>query len=339
MRNIMESRTLSEEYGHAAEEIPQANSIFQQPYWLEAVSPGQWGAAVVSSGGHVVARLPYVMHKEFGLTRLVMPKLTKFLGPWISPATGKYASELARQKDLMFSLIGQLPRFDSFAQNFHYSITNWLPFYWKGFSQTTRYSYVLDDIQDEERLWSELQGNIRREIRKAGRQVEVRDDLGIDSFLELNKKTFARQGMPLPYSRELVLRIEAVLGQRNQRRIFFAVDTHSRIHAALYLIWDGDSAFYLMGGADPDLRNSGSSSLLMWEAIRFSSSVTKRFDFEGSMVEPIERFFRGFGARQQPFFTITSMTRRMQWYSLYLDIADRVSNILRQRMISLPDRS
>ncbi|MDX9761231.1 MAG: GNAT family N-acetyltransferase [Desulfomonilia bacterium] len=339
MKNTMESRTLSGEYGNTAEEISQANSIFQQPYWLEAVSPGQWGAAVVSSGGHIVARLPYVIHKELGLTRLIMPKLTKFLGPWISPATGKYASELARQKDIMFGLIGQLPRFDFFAQNFHYSITNWLPFYWKGFSQTTRYSYVLDDIHGEERLWSELQGNIRREIRKAGRQVEVRDDLGIDSFLALNRKTFARQGMPLPYTRELVLRIDAVLGQRNQRKIFFAEDTKGRIHAALYLIWDSDSAFYLMGGADPDLRNSGSSSLLMWEAIRFSSTVTRRFDFEGSMLEPIERFFRGFGARQQPFFTITSTTRRMRWYSLYLDISERVSKILRQRLATLPIRS
>lgn len=335
----MESRTLPEEHGNPAPEIPQANSLFQQPYWLDAVSPGQWGAAVVTSGGHVIARLPYAIRKEFGLTRLIMPKLTKFLGPWLSPATGKYASELARQKDVMFSLIGQLPRFDFFTQNFHYSITNWLPFYWKGFSQTTRYSYVLDDIQDEKRLWSELQGNTRREIRKAGRQVEVRDDLGIHSFLELNRKTFARQKMPLPYSRELVLRIDAALGQRNQRRIFSAADTRGRIHAALYLIWDSDSAFYLMGGANPDLRNSGSSSLLMWEAIRFSSTVTRRFDFEGSMVEPIERFFRGFGARQQPFFTIVSMTRRMRLYSLCRKAADRVFNGLRQWMTALPSWS
>jgi hypothetical protein len=332
----MESRTLSEKYEHPAAEIPQANSIFEQPYWLDAVAPGRWGAALVSSGGNITARLPYVMEKEFGLTRLVMPKLTKFLGPWLSPASGKYANELARQKDAMFGLIGQLPRFDFFAQNFHYSITNWLPFYWKGFSQTTRYSYVLDDLQDENRLWSELQGNIRREIRKAGRQVEVRDDLGIDTFFELNRKTFARQGMPLPYSRELILRIDAVLRQRNQRRIFSAVDSGSRIHAALYLIWDSNSAFYLMGGADPDFRNSGSSSLLMWEAIRFSSTVTRRFDFEGSMLEPIERFFRGFGARQQQYFSIVSMTRRMRLYSLYRNIVDRVSNHMRHKTTVVP---
>ena len=28
------------------------------------------------------------------------------------------------------------------------------------------------------------------------------------------------------------------------------------------------------------------------------AGVTRRFDFEGSMLQPVERFFRAFGARQ-----------------------------------------
>ena len=60
-----------------------------------------------------------------------------------------------------------------------------------------------------------------------------------------------------------------------------------------------------MGGGNPTLRNSGATSLCMWEAIKLASTVTKVFDFEGSMIEPIERFFRGFGAMQKPYFAIT----------------------------------
>ena len=59
-----------------------------------------------------------------------------------------------------------------------------------------------------------------------------------------------------------------------------------------------------MGGGNPDLRNSGAQSLCMWEAIKFASSLNLSFDFEGSMIEPIERFFRNFGAIQTPFFCI-----------------------------------
>jgi len=36
------------------------------------------------------------------------------------------------------------------------------------------------------------------------------------------------------------------------------------------------------------------------------------FDFEGSVRQPIERFFRGFGCCQVPYFSVTKMNRRAQ---------------------------
>ena len=41
------------------------------------------------------------------------------------------------------------------------------------------------------------------------------------------------------------------------------------------------------------------------EAIEDAAKNGRGFDFEGSMVEPIERFCRAFGARQTPYFTIS----------------------------------
>jgi hypothetical protein len=34
---------------------------------------------------------------------------------------------------------------------------------------------------------------------------------------------------------------------------------------------------------------------------------TDVFDFHGSMLRPVERFFRGFGARQTPYLSVTRM--------------------------------
>jgi hypothetical protein len=49
-------------------------------------------------------------------------------------------------------------------------------------------------------------------------------------------------------------------------------------------------------------------SLLMWESIKFASSFVDEFDFEGTMVESIERFIRGFGAAQSPYFQLTKVS-------------------------------
>jgi hypothetical protein len=83
------------------------------------------------------------------------------------------------------------------------------------------------------------------------------------------------------------------------------------LHAGIYVVWDEQSAYYLMGGGDPELRSSGATSLCMWEAIKFVSTKTKSFDFEGSMIERVERFFRAFGAIQTPYFSITKTDSRV----------------------------
>jgi hypothetical protein len=47
--------------------------------------------------------------------------------------------------------------------------------------------------------------------------------------------------------------------------------------------------------SDSFYRSSGANSLLLWEAIKFASSVSKCFDFEGSNIESIEAFIKQFG--------------------------------------------
>ena len=43
----------------------------------------------------------------------------------------------------------------------------------------------------------------------------------------------------------------------------------------------------------------------MWEAIKFAKKLgIKYFDFEGSMVPQIERYFRGFGGKLTPYYRI-----------------------------------
>ena len=84
------------------------------------------------------------------------------------------------------------------------------------------------------------------------------------------------------------------------------------MHAAIYLVFDARSAYYLISGSDPELRNSGALSLLVHEAIAFSASKSARFDFEGSMLEPVERFFRKFGASQKQYCQVRGYSRRMR---------------------------
>lgn len=286
-------------------------SIFSQAWWLDAVAGDNWNVVLAKKNGQVIGALPYVIQRKFGFTLLTQPGLTQTLGPWIKPTQKSYPKKLAYEKDVLGELADQLPKCDYYGQNWHCDRQNWLPFYWRGFEQTTKYTYRLSLMAGEGQLWKALQQNIRGDIRKAKERegVTVREG-SLEEFLVLNRMVFQRQNRSLPYSSEFVTRIDVAASARNARDCLVAEGPDGKLHAGVYIVRSGNAAYYLMGGGDPVLRNSGATSLVLWDAICRQPESVEIFDFEGSMIEPIERFFRAFGATQTPYFHV-SRNRRL----------------------------
>lgn len=286
-------------------EFLKSTCIFCQPWWLEAVAPGCWDISVVKRGQEVAAVMPYTYKVRLGRYRLLeMPTLTPYLGPWLRNSEAKYAVRLGEEKDLMTEIVKALPPFAVFHQGFHPSVKNWLPFYWNGFKQSTRYTYVIDPSKPTEEWWKETRDNIKTDIRKAKEKVQVVESDDVHQLYKLCEATFHRQAKYPPFSEELLGRIDGACMKEGARKILFAVDEQGRTHAGIYIVWDHTTVYYLLSGGDPELRNSGATSLLVWTAIEFALSQNKQFDFEGSMVESIERFVRAFGARQVPYLEV-----------------------------------
>ncbi|NVK39758.1 MAG: GNAT family N-acetyltransferase [Oceanospirillaceae bacterium] len=280
--------------------------LFMQPWWLDIVAANNWSVALIEEKGHVVAAHPYLYSRKMGFRIIHQPEFTQHLGPWVTADFKNSKKYLSRKKRALQGLIDQLPEHDIYSQFWHYSEEYWLPFYWRGFQQSTRYTYRIKSLESEEKIWLNLHENIRREIRKAEKRFKLSIDVdaSIDDLIHVVDLTFKRQKASLPFSRESFRRIDEKLAKIGKRKIFIARDEQDRIHAGLFLVWDESCAYYLIGGGDPLLRNSGAMSLCMWEALKFSSRVSRSFDFEGSMIEEIEGYFRAFGAELTPYFAV-----------------------------------
>ena len=118
-------------------------------------------------------------------------------------------------------------------------------------------------------------------------------------------QTYARQGLNLPHSDELVRRLDAACAARGARRILGAVDAEGRTHAALYVVWDERTLYALISARDPELAGNRREHAAVLGGDPLASEVSRVFDFEGSMVEPVEHYFRAFGGRQTPYFCIS----------------------------------
>lgn len=288
--------------------------LFSQDWWLDSVTDSDsWDVSLVIKDNTIIASMPYVLERRFGLVLIRQPLLTQTLGPWIRESGVKYTKRLSQEKEIMNQLIDNLPKFDFFSQNWHFSITNWLPFHWRGFTQTTRYTYILSELENLENVFENFSPSYRNKIRKAQKIVQVKRNLSIAQFYRLNELTFSRQKLRIPYPFNFLQKHDAALNLKNRRMIFYAEDNIGKIHSSLYLTWDSMSAYVHMVGEDPELRSSGAGILLIWEAIRYTRDELKlnRFDFEGSMIETVEVVRRDCGGIQTPYFTVSKTNSRM----------------------------
>ncbi|KLO24339.1 hypothetical protein X275_00645 [Marinitoga sp. 1197] len=285
------------------EKIP----IFSQYWWLDAVCGREnWDVALFESGGEIWGSLPYYKKKKYTLTLLTMPKLTQKLGPYIKyPKKQSYYKKISWEKKVMIELIKQLPKFDFYSQNWDYNYQNWLPFYWNGFKQTTRYTYVIEKNNTLQEIEKNFHSDIRRRMKKVKEQgIKIIETDDYKTFYKINKMTFERKKQKISYTLNLVEKIYIKSKERNSVKILFAKDKNNEIHAAGFFVYDKDSVYYLMGGINPEKKDTGAMNLIIYEGIKFAIKNNLNFDFEGSMIESIEKYFRSFGAVQKMYFNV-----------------------------------
>lgn len=276
--------------------------IFFQDWYLDAVcQEGEWGVAMVVEAGQVKGIWTYFMKQKMGFKYVTMPNFVKFMGPYLPGSPS-----ISEQHQILAKLLAQIPPVASIKQDFHYNITNWLPLYWQNFQQTTRYTYSLD-VRDLQKVLDDVNRNIRRNIKKASEQIIIEHWDDPERFYVVNKKSFDRQNIRIPYTLAQFLRHDAALKVQQRRKLFFAVDQRGQLHSASYVIWDDQVAYYHLAGDDPQFRQHGAGILLIWEAIQFLHNELgiNTLDFEGSMIKNVEAIRRQFGAIQTPYFSVS----------------------------------
>jgi len=203
-------------------------------------------------------------------------------------------------------IIDEIEKLDivSFRQYYHYSFNNWLPFRWRGYTQSTRYTYVIDDTSDMDVVIKGYNNNVKKGIAKAKKVLELSHNNDMHSFYKYNKMTFDRQGIDIPYSLEFMVRLEKYLISQNCYQIICAKDIEGNVHSMALFVWDDNCVYYIASGSDSKYRESQSLTLLLHEGLLLASRMEKKFDFEGSMMKQLERYFRQFGGVLKPYYDI-----------------------------------
>lgn len=286
--------------------------IFHQPFWLDAVAGDAWDVAIISEKDVLKAYYIYAFKKDATGFQIIMPKLTQFLGLNYKLPDKSLRERHNEETELLEQLLQQLPAHGYFESRWHFSFQNWLPFYWNGFHQTTRYTYVLEDLSDPEKLMAQCSDKIRREINKADKKFTVTKSDDVKACYQLLVKNFQDKHLSLPFDAALLERIYSSCKKNKAGAIWFSKDETGKLAACIFIVWDQKTAYYLIGGKEASFGNSGAMSQLFWHAFLDLRERVNSFDFEGSMIKGVESYFRSFGGALKGFFELSKINSPVQ---------------------------
>ena len=274
-----------ETYRRLCETVGSRIPVFQQAWWMDAVCEDKvWDVALATDGDRLLAAMPYLLRCRCGVRYVLQPQLTQFSGPWYCvPPDMSPARRVDFEHKAAGLLIDQLDtlRLGWFCQRFAPSVTDWLPFYWRGYRQTTRYTYRIDDISDPQRVFDNFDRSKergRRIRRIADRYSAVEVDT--QTFVDFHTAYWHSRGYADLLPAGLMRRVVDTACARGQGLTLGLRDTGGELAVAWFAVHDDRCAHALLSAKAPHEQSADVTALLVWRLIETLSSRTAAFDFE-----------------------------------------------------------
>tara|TARA_Y100000589_G_scaffold136859_1_gene130964 strand:+ start:75659 stop:76597 length:939 start_codon:yes stop_codon:yes gene_type:complete len=276
--------------------------LFLQYNWVNTLYE-HWEISLYYKGDDCYAFMIFPIQKKKGFTLIHIPALSPFQGFFIHyPPGQKTHKRISFEHEVLQYFINDMPKYDWLRQKLPYDFKNFLPFYWNDFTLYPKITYELNLISNSENeLWQGLKESLRRNIKKAEKQLTIEESNSISNLYQL--KAERKNIEPVNYSLDYLNKI--IKAVNNNYILYYAKDENQSIIAGVLVVYDNDKAYYLLGSVKESHKNSGALSLLLWKSIvKCKTLGIFHFNFEGSMLKPIERYFRSFGAEQYVYFEV-----------------------------------
>lgn len=289
--------------------------LFLQYWWMQTVCQGkQWNVLLAygKNPNQPIAAMPYLIGHRWGMRYVVQPQLTPYNGPTLLGPVDHLSDyqRITLEHQAYEQFIDQLSQLKlaCFQQNFSPRVTNWLPFYWAGYSQTTRYTYRIEDLADPQAVLHRFHKEKRRKpIAKAQQVLHVVEAIDLEAFATMHQRYWHAKGQRDLLSEELMVRVMHAAISRHQGLLLGLADAENRLQIARFVVFDSQCAYALFSAQTEKPLVNGSSALLFWEMIQRLSPLTHSFDFEGSMEHGVEYSYRLYGASQTPYFQLSKI--------------------------------
>lgn len=273
--------------------------IFHENWWLDIVGLNGWEQVEVKYNSNVIVRMPYILKKLGPIKYITQDNYSPYLGPhfYIADSNKNEKIEDGDYYKILNELINKLPKHDIFYQKFSSNIDNMLPWLWHNYDVNVRYT---NRIHSENKFSQKTLGSINKAKREG---LEVVEYFDIELLCEYQIQKFRQQKIKYPYEQKVMIKIYEEAKKRNVGKLYASIDSKKQIHATNFVLGNSDIKYYLFAASNPNLNTNGSQQICISKAIKEAIVEGAIFDFEGSMVQGIEKFYRGFNPEKTTYYS------------------------------------
>lgn len=259
-------------------------------WYLNRICP-KWDALI---GGDYQYVMPLVNNRKYGIRYIYQPFFTQQLGIF----SGQPIDAV-----VLNSFFDAIPRhFRLIDMNLNlgnaFSPTN------INLKENTTYHLNLQPTIDEIR--SNYNSNTRRNIQKAkANQVSVSRFPDVDFFIDFTRKNLLEKSPEIKNNHYSALQDVITYAVNNgYGEIYAAQNAENQILAAVFFLKTNRSCIYLAATSNQEGIDKSAMFLLIDTFNENNSENNLVLDFEGSNIPGIARFYAGFGASPQTYFSV-----------------------------------
>lgn len=257
--------------------------IYAKSWYLDIVSPN-WEALVSENYTYV---FPIPIKRKYKLPYIVQPHLAQQLGIF---------SNQSITVDIIRLFIQKLP---SYSYELNLNEHNLLP------GLNGEPNYILNLSKSYKELANSYSKNTIRNIDKAQKlKLKIIDEISLDSFISFYQETSKTyKAIDAECLEKLILAGK----QHTEIKLCGVFNASDEMIAALCYTEFKQRITYLVPVSNEMGKKEFAMFYLVDEIIRKEAAKDKLLDFEGSKIEGVARFYKGFGAKNHPYYILKKL--------------------------------
>ncbi len=261
---------------------------------------------IYNNSEQLIGGFYYLKVKKFGFDFIKLPPYSPYCGLFFVNESKNKSAKNDATKEIMTEVSQYISRQKAALciLAFPSEILDLQPLFWDKYKVIPNYTYRIDLSKSIEEIKSNFDSKNRNKINKSLKEDLIIEENALDKDIQFDFfESFLSSTGANVYENVLKNIVTKFSNQNNS--FCFSAKKNNELLGAVFCIYDKNTCYYILAAVNKNSGVQGVNNLLVQKSIEKAKDFGCRiFDFEGSMIKGVEKFFRSFGPELIPYFTV-----------------------------------